>query len=67
MTIELNEKNSEYVEGLLARLNKKYPGCKWTADEIVNGILFNYFGKWGQKVGGGGLKNWGKEQKEKPI
>ena len=45
MTIELNEKNSEYDEGLLVRLNKKYSGCKWTADEIINGILFNYFGK----------------------
>jgi len=39
MFIELNENNKEYVEGLLARINKKYPGCKWTADEIVNGIL----------------------------
>ena len=65
MTIELNEKNSEYVEELLVRLNKKYPGCKWTADEIINGILFNYFGKWGQKVGGGDKNIGGKETKEK--
>ena len=56
MTIELSEKNGEYIEGLLARLNRKYPGCKWTVDEIVNGILLNYFGKYektGLKVVGG--------------
>ena len=40
MFIELSESNKEYVEGLLAKLNKDYPEEKWTVDEIVNNILF---------------------------